>query len=140
MPVTGMKRSLAVLLLLSLLPVSLLPVSLPAQAQTRDDSFLEKLDDSTRLEQVCSLEAMLRMKRDKTSYRPDRAIIHAMAEPKRNGDTLTGEGGAFRSKRKWYQFSFVCKSEPGHMKVTEFKYTLGNEIPGDKWEQYGLYE
>ncbi|MET0279318.1 MAG: DUF930 domain-containing protein [Pseudorhodoplanes sp.] len=125
-----MKRSLAVLLL----------TTLPAQAQTRDDSFLEKLEDTTRLEQVCSLEAMTRVKRDKNPYRPDRAVIHAMAEPKRNGDTLTGEGGAFRSKRKWYQFSFVCKAEPGHMKVTEFTYKLGDEIPEDKWEEFGLYQ
>lgn len=130
MPATGMKRSLAVLLL----------TTLPAQAQTRDDSFLEKLEDTTRLEQVCSLEAMTRVKRDKNPYRPDRAVIHAMAEPKRNGDTLTGEGGAFRSKRKWYQFSFVCKAEPGHMKVTEFTYKLGDEIPEDKWEEFGLYQ
>jgi Domain of Unknown Function (DUF930) len=130
MPATGMKRSLAVLML----------TTLPAQAQTRDDSFLEKLEDTTRLEQVCSLEAMTRVKRDKNPYRPDRAVIHAMAEPKRNGDTLTGEGGAFRSKRKWYQFSFVCKAEPGHMKVTEFTYKLGDEIPEDKWEEFGLYQ
>ena len=111
-----------------------------AQAQPMRDNFLEKLDDATRLEQVCSLEAMLRMKRDKTPFRPDRAVIHAMAEPKRSGDTLAGEGGAFRSRRKWYQFSFVCKAEPGHMKVSEFTYKLGDEIPENKWEEYGLYE
>jgi hypothetical protein len=124
-----MKRSIAVLLL----------TSLPAQAQLRDDNILEKLDESTRLEQVCSLEAMLRMKRDKSSHRPDRAIIHAISEPKRVGDTLQGEGAAFRSRRKWYRFSFTCKAEPGLMKVMEFSYRLGDEIPEDKWEQYGLY-
>jgi hypothetical protein len=130
MPMTGMKRLIVALLLLSV----------PAQSQPREEHFLEKLEDSTRLEQVCSLEAMLRMKRDKTSYRPDRAIIHAISEPKRNGDTLQGDGAAFRSRRKWYQFSFVCKAEPGHMKVTEFTYKLGDEIPEDKWEEFGLYQ
>lgn len=130
MPVSAMNHSLAVLLLLSV----------PVQAQSLKDKFLEKLDDTTRLEQVCSLEAMQRMRRDKTPFRPDRAVIHAVSEPKRNGDTLAGEGGAFRSKRKWYQFSFVCKAEPGHLKVAEFSYKLGDEIPADKWEGYGLYE
>ncbi len=130
MAVTGMRRGIAALVLLCV----------PAHAQLRDDNILEKLDDTTRLEQVCSLEAMLRMKRDKSSHRPDRAIIHAISEPKRLGDTLQGDGAAFRSRRKWYQFSFTCKAEPGLMKVAEFSYKLGEEIPADKWEQYGLYE
>ncbi len=119
----------------------LLPlVALPAQAQPHKQDFLEKLDDATRLEQVCSLEAMVRVNRDRNSDHPDRAIIHAISEPKRLGDTLQGDGAAFRSRRKWYQFSFTCKAEPGLMKVAEFSYKLGEEIPADKWEQYGLYE
>lgn len=131
-----MKRWVAILLLLSL-PVQ---VPLPAQAQSRDEKFLERLDDATRLEQVCSLEAMVRVQRDKNPYRPDRAVIHAVAEPKRRGDVLQGDGGAFRSKRKWYRFSFVCKTDPEHMHVTEFTYRLGDEIPEDKWGEYGLYQ
>jgi hypothetical protein len=126
-----MTRSLLSLLLLLLLP---------GPAQPREDRFLEKLDDTTRLEQVCSLEAMLRVNRDRNPYHPDRAIIHAMSEPRRNGNTLQGDGGAFRSGRKWYRFSFVCKADPGHMHVTEFTYTLGTLIPEDKWGEYGLYQ
>jgi hypothetical protein len=130
--VIGMKRSVVV--------ASLLLLSFSAHAQSPHENFLEKLDDSTRLEQVCSLEAMTRVNRDKNPYHPDRAIIHAMTEPKRRGDTLEGDGGAFRSGRKWYRFSFVCKADPDHMRVTEFTYRLGALIPEDKWEEYGLYQ
>lgn len=127
-----MKRSILVLLLV--------PFSLAAQAQSRHENFLERLDDTTRLEQVCSLEAMVRVNRDKNPFHPDRTIIHAMSEPRRNGNTLQGDGGAFRSGRKWYQFSFVCKADQDHLKVTEFTYKLGTLIPEDKWEEYGLYQ
>jgi hypothetical protein len=122
----------------SLLALSLM--CLPAHAQPHRQDFLERLDDTTRLEQVCSLEAMVRVNRDRNPYHPDRAVIHAMSEPKRDGDTLQGDGGAFRSGRKWYRFSFVCKTDPHHMQVTEFTYKLGTLIPEDKWEEYGLYQ
>jgi hypothetical protein len=125
-----MKRSFVLLLLLSL----------PAHAQPRHENFLEKLDDATRLEQVCSLEAMVRVNRDRNPYHPDRAIIHAVSEPRRNGNTLQGDGGAFRSGRKWYRFSFICKADSEHLHVTEFTYTLGALIPEDKWGEYGLYQ
>ncbi len=115
-------------------------LSLPAQAQPNKQDFLERLDDSTRLEQVCSLEAMVRVNRDRNPYHPDRAIIHAMSEPKRDGDSLSGEGGAFRSGGKWYRFSFLCRTDPQHMTVTEFSYRLGTSIPQDKWEEFGLYQ
>ena len=136
-----MKRPIVVLLLLPLVlsAQSLSAQSLSAHAQSHKQDFLEKLDDATRLEQVCSLEAMVRVNRDRNPYHPDRAIIHALAEPKRDGDTLQGEGGAFRSGRKWYRFSFLCKTDPEHMQVREFTYRLGALIPEDKWEEYGLY-
>jgi hypothetical protein len=129
-----MRQWIVVLLLLPL------PAQAQTQAQSKLDHSLEQLDQGTRLEQICSLEAMTQVNRDKNPFRPDRALIYAMSEPKLNGNTLAGDGGAFRSKRKWYRFSFVCKVTPDHMRVTEFKYTLGDPIPEDKWEEYGLYQ
>lgn len=127
-----MKRPIAGLLLLVF--------TIAAQAQSHNQDFLGRLDEQTRLEQVCSLEAMERVNRDRNPYHPDRAIIHAISEPRRNGDVLQGDGGAFRSGRKWYRFSFLCKTNPEHMQVTEFSYRLGSPIPEEKWEEYGLYQ
>ncbi|ARQ01159.1 DUF930 domain-containing protein [Pseudorhodoplanes sinuspersici] len=106
---------------------------------TRFDRSLAHLDPTTRLEQVCAVETMARVNKDANPYRPDRAVIYALSKPKLRGDTVTGDGGAFRSKGKWYQYSFTCKATPDRMKVSTFTYKVGKPIPEEKWETYGLY-
>jgi hypothetical protein len=108
-------------------------------ASKRVEQKLEILDPMTRLEQICAIETMSRVHKDKNPYRPDRAIIYALAAPVLKGDTVTGEGGAFRSKGKWYRYSFTCKATADHMKVSTFSYKIGDPIPEEKWETYGLY-
>jgi hypothetical protein len=108
-------------------------------AKSRFDRSLQHLDPMTRLEQICAVETMARVNRDDNPYRPDRAVIYAISKPKLSGNTVTGSGGAFRSRGKWYQYSFVCKSTPDHMRVTDFKYKVGDAIPENKWDSYGLY-
>jgi len=111
-----------------------------AQAKkNRIDSSLDHLDPTTRLEQLCAIEAMTRFKKDGKPYRPDRAITYALAKPTLSGHTMSGQGGAFRSKGKWYQYSFTCSATPDHMKVSTFTYKIGDPIPEDQWETYGLY-
>lgn len=126
---------------LALLAAILLPL-LAASAQAakaRFDRSLQHLDPMTRLEQICAVETMARVNRDDNPYRPDRAVIYAVSKPKLSGDTVAGSGGAFRSRGKWYQYSFVCKTTPDHMRVTDFKYKVGDAIPENKWDSYGLY-
>jgi len=108
-------------------------------AQAKFDRSLQHLDPMTRLEQICAIETMARVHRDKNPHRPDRAVIYALSSPKLEGDTVKGTGGAFRSRGKWYQYSFVCKTTPDHMKVSDFTYKIGQPIPEDKWEAYGLH-
>ena len=99
---------------------------------------LDRLDPQTRLEQICDLEAMTRIKKDQ-KYSPDRAQGAASADPKTEGDKLTATGGAFRSKGDWYELTFVCQATPDHMKVLSFEYQTGKPIPKTKWEEYGLF-
>jgi hypothetical protein len=108
-------------------------------ANRRVENKLQHLDPATRMEQICAMEAMARVHKDKNPYRPDRAIIYALAAPVVKGDTMTGDGGAFRSKGKWYRYSFTCKASADHMAVSSFSYKIGDPIPEDKWETYGLY-
>ncbi|MGO8381525.1 DUF930 domain-containing protein, partial [Rhizobium ruizarguesonis] len=42
---------------------------------------LEKLDPSTRLEQSCDTEAMSRIKKDSTGFKPDKAIAYTFKDP-----------------------------------------------------------
>lgn len=114
--------------------------AMPADAASkRVEKKLEILDPATRLEQICAMETMTRVHKDDNPYRPDRAIIYALSAPVIKGDTMTGDGGAFRSKGKWYRYSFSCKATADHMAVSSFSYKIGGPIPEDQWEAYGLY-
>jgi len=100
---------------------------------------LDRLDPQTRLEQVCDLEAMNRLKKD-PKYKPDRAQGAASAEPKTEGHKLTATGGAFRSKGDWYHLSYNCITGPQHINVRELDYQIGEKVPREKWDKYYLYD
>ena len=105
----------------------------------RMEASLRKLDPDTRFDQVCDMAAMRSIARDSTPYKPDRAVTSAVSQPAIKGDEMTGSGGAFRSKGKWYQFSFTCSATSDRMKVQNFTYKIGEEIPESKWDGYGLW-
>lgn len=100
---------------------------------------LSKLDPMTRLEQICDLHAMRRIDQDPNPYHPDRAKADVISHPRHVKDTVIGNGGAFRSHGRWYQFSFECKGSPDHMHVVSFTYKIGKLIPESKWADYGLW-
>jgi hypothetical protein len=108
-------------------------------AEDRTAAMLRGLDPATRFDQACDIEAMNRIKKEAASYRPDRAVTDAVSETKITGDTMQGSGGAFRSRGKWYQFSFTCKASPDRTQVMFFSYKIGSPIPEAKWDEYGLW-
>jgi hypothetical protein len=114
-------------------------VVLPCAAAPRIQSSLAKLDKQTRLEQVCDIEAMRRIRRV-GHYLPDRAMSSASAPQTHRGDTLIAPGAAFRSRGKWYELAFTCTGTEDHMKVTAFSFTIGDAIPAEKWPEYGLWK
>ena len=124
---------------LALASAVLIHCAVPAIANdARVERMLRQLDPDARFEQVCDLEAMKRIGKDKT-YRPERTIVSALADPKVSDATMTGKGGAFKSKGQWYQFSFTCKTSPDHMQVLSFSYQVGEPIPPEQWEKNGLW-
>lgn len=100
---------------------------------------LSKLDPNTRLEQICDLHAMKRIDQDPNPYHPDRAKADVISHPRHVKDSIIGNGGAFRSQGRWYQFSFECKGSPDRMHVVSFNYKIGKVIPESKWAEYGLW-
>jgi Domain of Unknown Function (DUF930) len=121
------------------LTISCMIISGAAAADNRVAAMLRGLDPATRFEQACGIEAMNRIKKEAAPYRPDRAVTDAVTEAKVKGDTMEGEGGAFRSGGKWYQFSFTCKASPDRMSVVSFTYKIGAAIPEAKWDSFGLW-
>lgn len=118
-----------------------LAILTPAAAHANDsrvERMLKQLDPDARFEQVCDLEAMKHISKDKT-YKPERTIVSALETPKVVASTMSGSGGAFKSKGQWYQFSFKCQTTADHMKVQAFSFQIGEPIPAEKWEPNGLY-
>ena len=113
--------------------------AVPAFANdARVERMLRQLDPDARFEQVCDLEAMKRIGKDRT-YRPERSMVSALEVPKVVDSTMSGSGGAFKSKGQWYQFSFKCQTTADHMKVQDFSFQIGEPIPPEKWEPHGLW-
>jgi hypothetical protein len=111
-----------------------------AGADGRFERSLKMLAPTERLEQLCDYTAMARIREQNKDYRPDRAVANAMAEPVASNDTLEVAGGAFRSKKKWYALSYRCTATPDHLRVIDFRFAIGEEIPEAKWALFGLWE
>jgi hypothetical protein len=109
-----------------------------AAADARFEKSLQMLAPSERLEQLCDYTAMTQIRKDARNLRPDRAVAHAMAEPRVSNDTIEVKGGAVRSRGKWYELAYTCTATPDHLVVVSFKYTVGAEIPPAKWAGFGL--
>lgn len=122
-----------------ILPV--LMAVLPGSALAADSGLaasLKELDDTTRLIQVCDIAVM-----DKTSSRKDgatdRAFIDMLHRPEIEGDVAAGDGGAFRRKGEWYEFSYRCAVTPDHMKVTKLSVKSIRHVPHSEWEAKNFY-
>ncbi|MDM9627121.1 DUF930 domain-containing protein [Rhizobium sp. S152] len=101
---------------------------------------LEKLDPATRLEQSCDTEAMSRINKDATGYKPDKVIAYTFKDPVPSDDRLEAPGAVFRSKGDWYHLSYSCITGPQHINVRELQYTIGEKVPREKWTKYYLYD
>jgi hypothetical protein len=113
----------------------------PATAiDARFERSLRMLAPVDRLEQLCDYTAMRRIRKEHKSFRPDRAVAGARSDVSIRDHTVVAKGGAFRSRKKWYALSYTCTAAPDHMAVTSFSYTIGPEIPEEKWASYGLWE
>jgi len=127
--------------LLALTIATLLATS--AHAAGPDSHFekvLKLLEPIDRLEQLCDYTAMVTIRKDQRKFHPDRAVASAIKPPKIAADRIEAKGGAFRSRKHWYEMSYSCTATPDHMKVLSFHLSVGEEIPETKWAAYGLWQ
>jgi len=112
----------------------------PANAvDSRMKAMLKRIEPQTRLVQVCDIEAMVRINRDRNPYHPDRAMVDQLSPPHVEENTLSGSGGVFRSRGDWYHFSFVCSASPDRLDVLSFQYKIGERIPKEEWSKLNLF-
>ncbi len=94
---------------------------------------LATLADEERIAQLCDLEAMEQIHAWRASFQPDRLVDYARAEPRLEGARFVAEGGAFRSRRGWYEVAFHCELDAGRQVVVGFAFRVGAAIPPDQW-------
>ena len=99
---------------------------------------LRSFTDQEQIIQVCNLEAIEQIARAAPEYVPDTVVGYAMSDFVFSGLTIIATGGAFRSRRRWYEISYTCTTAPGYEAVTAFQFKLGNEIPERLWEAHNL--
>jgi Domain of Unknown Function (DUF930) len=100
---------------------------------------LKMLAPIDRMEQLCDYRAMQQIRKDHRPYRPDRMVAGARFHAHIHGHTVVAKGAAFRSRRHWYALTYACTTAPDDMSVTSFSYTIGAEIPQEKWAAYDLW-
>ncbi|MBP2488489.1 DUF930 domain-containing protein [Rhizobium leguminosarum] len=99
---------------------------------------LHGLAGSERNLQLCDLEAMEQVRRAQPAMAPDALAPYAMAAEKVSGNSVEVKGGAFRSKRKWYNIQFKCELDAGSGKIASFAFLVGDAIPQGEWQEHNL--
>lgn len=99
---------------------------------------LRTLDDDTRVEQLCGLEAMEQVHEWRRDFQPDRLVAYAMGEPRPIADGIEADGAAFRSHANWYRIRFRCELSPDRTRVAAFAFAVGDPVPRDQWDERGL--
>lgn len=108
----------------------------PHSAKAR--KALGQLAPSERIVQLCNIEAMEQVHLWKRELKPDFLVAYAMADTELSGQKLRADGGAFRSKRRWYTIGFTCEVTPDLKQVLSFAFAVGSEIPKSDWADHNL--
>jgi hypothetical protein len=103
------------------------------------EQWLRKLDPEERARQTCMLKGLKEVQRNVRLAKADRMQNSIMSRALLQGDLLVANGGAVRVKGRWYALSFKCRLTADRMAANHFAFTLGDEIPKQKWDDFGLW-
>lgn len=100
--------------------------------------MLATLSGGERNLQLCNLEALEQVSRSRPGSAPDLVAPYAMKPEKVRGASVEVEGGAFRSKRNWFNIRFHCEVDTAGRAVVAFAFAIGAAIPRDEWQEHNL--
>lgn len=91
---------------------------------------LGRLSVDERISQICSIEALEQIRRNKPNAFPDLlASVGAVID----GTSFIVKNGAYRSGGLWYEIAIDCLVNDDAMAVIKFSYHLGKAIPKSEW-------
>lgn len=115
-----------------------------AQAEAVSSSYikgqLSRLTPEEQVEQRCDMEAMSRIDRDHSAFRPDKVIAYAFGKATIKGGTVKAEGAVFRSRSDWYRLRYTCKVRRATLEVKSFDYEIGRKVRKREWSSHYLYD
>jgi hypothetical protein len=103
------------------------------------EQWLRKLDPEERARQTCMLKGLKEVQRNVRLASADRMQSSIFSSASLQGDLLVANGGAVRVKGRWYALSFKCQLTSDRMAANNFAFKLGDEIPKQKWDDFGLW-
>lgn len=117
----------------------LISVTAASAANARLPAGFMKMEPRTRSLQICNNKGSREISREKEFSRLDRVVVDAMSNPAFDKNIISGDGGAFRNKGQWHQFQFKCTLTDDGLSATSFTYLVGDIIPEEQWERFGLW-
>lgn len=120
-------------------PTTLLSERRLAERSSRSARLaLRTLDDETRVEQLCGLEAMEQVHEWRHELEPDRLVAYALSEPRLIAGGIAADGAAFRSHANWFRMRFRCELSPDRRRVVAFAFAVGEPVSRAEWAERGL--
>lgn len=99
---------------------------------------LGRMEEETRLEQLCGIETMAQIAEHIPTFKPERIVAYARAEVKLIRNILFADGAAFRSGQTWHEVKFTCELDAERQNVRALEFAVGRAIPNRDWERYSL--
>jgi hypothetical protein len=113
--------------------------ALPANALTKMEQSLMKLDPEERAHQACVAKGLDVVRRDKRLAHADRLMPDVFKRAHFTEGMVKAPGAAVRSDSHWYALSFECALTDDQLKATSFTFKVGDEIPPGRWDDVGLW-
>lgn len=111
-----------------------------AMADASMDRVLKELEPEERAHQVCNLRGIDAVRKGSHLKGVDRVTTTIQKPAVFKDNVVIAKGGAVRAHHRWYHLDFTCAVTNDQMRAKSFNYTLGAEIPEDKWQDYGLWK
>ncbi len=92
-----------------------------------------RLPPKKRVVQLCSIEALEQVRRQRPDAFPDMLVPFGPVGGLVSASGLSASGGAFRSRSKWYAVDFKCEVNSETTSVVSFSFAIGKAIPKSEW-------
>lgn len=126
-----------------LLPPSDLPkakelFTADALSNPRARQALGKLPPNRRIVQICTFETLEQIRHARPETLPEGIVAFSDDGGLISGQVLRATGGAFVSRRVWYDIQFECTVDEEFRRVTSFRFAIGKAVSESERKARGL--